>query len=88
MTDDDIITTGFCFVPIQLVPGALSLGIKRSGREADHSPPSTAEVENTWSYTSIPQYVFIAWCLVEAQIIITSYVTFEAHSHFSQYVSN
>jgi hypothetical protein len=28
--------------PIQWVPGALSLGIKRLGREADHSPPSSA----------------------------------------------
>jgi hypothetical protein len=26
--------------PIQWVPGALSLGVKRSGREADHSLPS------------------------------------------------
>jgi hypothetical protein len=26
-------------------PGALSLGVKRSGREADHSPPSNAEVK-------------------------------------------
>jgi hypothetical protein len=26
---------------------ALSLGIKRSGREADHSPPSSAEVKNS-----------------------------------------
>jgi hypothetical protein len=25
--------------PIQWVPGALSLGVKRPGREADHSPP-------------------------------------------------
>jgi hypothetical protein len=31
--------------PIQWVPGALSLGIKRPGREAGHSPPSSAEVE-------------------------------------------
>jgi hypothetical protein len=31
--------------PIQWVPGALSLGIQRSGREADHSPPSSAEVK-------------------------------------------
>jgi hypothetical protein len=28
---------------IQRVPGALSLGVKRSGREADHSPPSRNE---------------------------------------------
>jgi hypothetical protein len=31
--------------PIQWVPGALSLGVKRLGREVDHSPPSSAEVE-------------------------------------------
>jgi hypothetical protein len=51
--------------PIQWVPGTLSLGIKRPGREADHSPPSSAEVKNAWSYTSTLQYVFIAWCLVK-----------------------
>jgi hypothetical protein len=28
-----------------MVSGAISLGIKRLGREADHSPPSSAEVE-------------------------------------------
>jgi hypothetical protein len=31
--------------PIQWVPGVLSLGLKRPGREADHSPPSSAEVK-------------------------------------------
>jgi hypothetical protein len=31
--------------PIQWVPGALSLGVNRPGREADHSPPSSAEVK-------------------------------------------
>jgi hypothetical protein len=31
--------------PIQWVPGALSLGVKRPGREADHLPPSSAKVE-------------------------------------------
>jgi hypothetical protein len=31
--------------PIQLVPRALSLGVKCSGREADHSPPASAEVK-------------------------------------------
>jgi hypothetical protein len=28
---------------------------KWPGREADHSPPSTAEVKNTWSCTFTPQ---------------------------------
>jgi len=31
---------------------AFSLGAKRPGRVADHSPPSSAEVKNVWSYTS------------------------------------
>jgi hypothetical protein len=30
----------------QQVPGALSPGVKRPGREADYSPPSSAEVKN------------------------------------------
>jgi hypothetical protein len=32
--------------PIQWVAGALSLGVKQPGREADHSPLSSAEVKN------------------------------------------
>jgi hypothetical protein len=51
--------------PIQWVPGTLFLGVKRPGRAADHSPPSTAEIKNAWSYTSSPPYVFMAWCLVK-----------------------
>jgi hypothetical protein len=35
--------------------GALSPRLKRPGREADHSPPISAEVKNTWIYTSTPQ---------------------------------
>jgi hypothetical protein len=30
---------------IQWVPGTLTLGVKWPGREADHSPPSSAEVK-------------------------------------------
>jgi hypothetical protein len=52
--------------PIQWVLlGAVSLGVKLPGREADNSPSSSAEVTNAWSYTSTPQYVFIAWCFVK-----------------------
>jgi hypothetical protein len=36
--------------PIQWIPG-----VKRLGREADHSPPSSAEI-NAWSYTSTHTY--------------------------------
>jgi len=38
--------------PIQRVPAALSLGVKLPGRNTDHSPVSSAEVKNTWLYTS------------------------------------
>jgi hypothetical protein len=31
--------------PIQWVPGTLSVRVKRLGREADHSPPTSAEVK-------------------------------------------
>jgi hypothetical protein len=44
---------------------ALSLGVKRPGLEIDHSAPSSAEVKNQWSYTSTPQYDFMAWCSVK-----------------------
>jgi len=43
--------------PIHWIPGDLTTGVKR--READHSPPSSAEVMNAWIYTSTPQYVLM-----------------------------
>jgi hypothetical protein len=39
--------------------GTFSRGVKRQGREADHSPPSSAEVKKTWIYTSTPPYVYM-----------------------------
>jgi len=45
--------------------GALFPGVKWLEREADHSPPSSTEVNNAWSYNSTPQYFFIAWCEVK-----------------------
>jgi hypothetical protein len=50
---------------IQWVPGAFSLGVKRLEREADHSPPSSAEVKKAWSSIPTPQYVFMVWCFVK-----------------------
>jgi hypothetical protein len=43
--------------PIHSVPVALR--VNWQGREADHSPPSSAEVKKTWIYTSTPPYVSI-----------------------------
>jgi hypothetical protein len=45
--------------PIQWVPGALSPEVKRSGREAGHSPPTSAEVKKTLIYASTPPYVLM-----------------------------
>jgi hypothetical protein len=38
----------------QLGTGGSSPGIEQPVREADHSPPSSAEVKNAWSFTSSP----------------------------------
>jgi hypothetical protein len=46
--------------PIQWAPGAISPRVNRPGREADHSPPNSADVKNTWIYTSTPPYAFMA----------------------------
>jgi hypothetical protein len=40
--------------PIQWVPGAFSLGVKQLGHEADHSPPSIAEVKNGGPIPPLP----------------------------------
>jgi hypothetical protein len=50
--------------PIQWVPRTFFLGVKRLGREADHSPPASAEVKKMWIYTSTPPHAFMAWCLI------------------------
>jgi hypothetical protein len=39
-------------------------GVKRPGREADHSPPASAEVKKMWIYISTPTYAFMAQCLI------------------------
>jgi hypothetical protein len=40
--------------------GDVSPGLKRQGREADHLPPTSAEVKKLWIYTSTPLYAFMA----------------------------
>jgi hypothetical protein len=46
--------------PIQWVQRALSPGVKRTWREADDSPPTSAEVKKSWIYTFTPPYAFMA----------------------------
>jgi hypothetical protein len=49
------------------VPRLFSLGVKWTGREADHSP-SSAKVKNTWSCTYTFRYVFMARCLIKYRV--------------------
>jgi hypothetical protein len=44
--------------PIQRVSWALFTAVNRRGRE--HSLPTSAEVKNTWIYTSTPPYAIMA----------------------------
>jgi len=44
------------------------VGVKRPGREADHSPQSSVEVNNAWNYISIPQYIFMGWYSVKKEV--------------------
>jgi len=46
----------------------LSPRVKRPGREADHSPQSSAEVKNSRSCTFTLQYASILWRLVKRRI--------------------
>jgi hypothetical protein len=56
--------------PVQCVPKALIPRVKRPGRGADQSPPSSAKVKNAWSYASTPPYVFVVWCFVKPKDIL------------------
>jgi hypothetical protein len=44
---------------------AVCLAVKQPGHKADHSHPSSAKVKKDWSYTSIPPYILMAWCLIK-----------------------
>jgi hypothetical protein len=43
--------------------GSLSPGVKRQGREAEHSRPTRADVNKLWIYTSTPPYACTATTL-------------------------
>jgi len=45
---------------VQWVRGALTQGVERPGREADHLPTFSAEVKSSWSCASTPQYNLMA----------------------------
>jgi hypothetical protein len=47
----------------------------RPEREANHSPPSSAEVKNAWG-SSIHPYVFMVWCLIKHMSNFTSHTVY------------
>jgi hypothetical protein len=49
---------------IQKEPGALSLGAKQPWHEADHSPPTSDDVQKVWVYTSTPPHILKAQHLI------------------------
>jgi hypothetical protein len=57
-----IVQTGSGVHPIsyKMGTGGSFPGVKRQGREADHSPPTNVEVNKMWIYTSTLPYVFMA----------------------------
>jgi hypothetical protein len=58
--------------PIQWVSGAISQEVKRPGREADHSPPSSADVNmrKVYIYTSSVSLHGVVLSKVQGQLYI------------------
>jgi hypothetical protein len=52
-------------LPLQWIPAVPYRRVKRPVREANHLPPSSAEVKNARSYISPHQYIFVALCLIK-----------------------
>jgi hypothetical protein len=50
------------------------MGVKQPGREADHSPPSSAEVKECVELYLHSQYAFMACCLVKHRDNFTFYL--------------
>jgi hypothetical protein len=66
--------------PRHWFPGTGSLEVRWPEHEADHSPPSSAEVKNEWSYTPTPPLCLqgmhrdnftVTICLVVRSVVFT-----------------
>jgi len=63
-------------LPTQGVTGALSLGVKLLGHEADYPYPSSAEFMELYLHSPC---IFVAWCLVKHRDSFT--FTLRIHKH-------
>jgi hypothetical protein len=75
--------------------GALSSGLKRPGREGDHSPPLSSGVKNARSLSPLPPYIFMAWRLVKQWIrfngkvkAVIKSLCLTKHHHIRTYVGS
>jgi hypothetical protein len=67
--------------PIQWVLGAISLGVKRQEREADHSPPSCAEVKRVEGLKMVKNNickVSVLWVTEETKVILAVIINKDA----------
>jgi hypothetical protein len=55
--------------------GNAYVGVKRPCREADRSPPFSAEVKNVWNYTSTPPVSLQDMMLVQQRYIFLNEIT-------------
>jgi hypothetical protein len=62
-------------------------GDKRPEGEAEHLPPSNAELKNTCSYASTPQYVLMAWCLLKHKMRLSSVVLCQTQGQLYLYLA-
>jgi hypothetical protein len=61
-------------LPVQCVPGALPLGLKRPGLETSHL--HVVPRFKWWNYISTPSYVFVSWYLmIDAQEVALVFTT-------------
>jgi hypothetical protein len=58
--------------------------VKRPGREADHSLPSSVNV-TVWSYTSTPLFLFMVWCLIKQCIRLHARYLVKHRDNFTLY---
>jgi hypothetical protein len=65
--------------PTHWVPGALSLGVKPPGREADHSYPMPRS-RMRGAIPPLPQNAFMVWCSVKK----STFYLFELNLHITQ----
>jgi hypothetical protein len=64
---------------IQWLSGALSLGVKWLGHEADLSPPSNAKIKNAWSCTSTLPIHLHGMVLSQSTGTILPYLYYKLH---------